>query len=151
MKSRTVLTLFGASASSLLAPSTATTAGAATSICVSPPKSPNVKVKVSPVSVKVGQKISFRVQDSGARGVKFGYEFDVERCVEGNWALASFSPREPWPEVGLALRSGGSGPWEQLEIPPTATAGEYRVSENIGGHGRRRPYFGLFHIIGPQA
>lgn len=88
------------------------------------------KLVASQQSVRVGEQLVFRIENSGTRSVSFGEPFGVEKEVNGSWLPVGL-PLGPWHAQRLGLGAGEVGACQELVVPSRLRPGGYRVRKDL--------------------
>jgi hypothetical protein len=88
------------------------------------------RLVASQQSVRVGERLVFRIVNSGTRSVSFGEPFGVEKEITGRWRPVSL-PLGPWHAQRLGLGAGEFGACQELVVPSRLRPGSYRVRKDL--------------------
>ncbi len=72
-----------------------------------------------------------RVVNLASEPIGYGYEFSIERFLDGHWMTDPASPDGPWLKVRGRLAPGSVGRCYRFAVPPDQPTGRYRLSTRV--------------------
>jgi hypothetical protein len=89
-------------------------------------RSSGLAVEVDPNVAPPGGTVAARVLNETEQEFTYGAGYELEREGDGGWQQVEL-PDRPVIEIGYLAKPGGKGPPVQVQIPPDAEPGSWRV------------------------